>query len=240
MKKLVFLTIILGLIINLFYCGKKAVKKDTVKKKDVIKETINKEAKGFVYYYKNPEPEKIVFTMLDNKALLTERAKAPTVIFIAIVLKNQPDVTDKLHEDFKGKMPDFLNNFYESLWWADTPASKKIIATLDPSLQEKYANPPQNLLAIPLAKPEVLDLLWSAFCATGDIKYVERIYEAAMTTSRDQGVDYLTVKIARMSLAPNAKIHEKVASFLKEQRTKVKSKVQRDILSALLEKAGLK
>jgi hypothetical protein len=202
--------------------------------------SIAQKSKGFVYYYKNPKPEKIVYTIAANKALIDGRAKAQTVIFIAMVLKSHPHVTDKLRKDFKDKLPGFLNVFYESLWRADTPAGKKIIATLDQSLQKKYLNPPQNLLTIPLAKPEILNQLWAAFCATGDIKYAKRVYEAAMTTSPDRGVSYLTVKVARMSIPPNAKLHEKVASFLKKQRIKVKGKEKRKILLAIIKKAGLK
>lgn len=195
---------------------------------------------GFLHYYKNPEPEKIIYTILDNRILISEKLRHSTIIFIAMAMREKPYATSKLYDDFKDKAPGFLNSFYESLWWSNTEESKAIILGLDQAIKEKYSSKPPDLLSMPLKDHKSLDLLWAAFCATGDIAYVSRVYEAAMATSPEEGFDYLTTKFARMVLPPNADLHEKVADFLVEQRNKVKGKAKRDILLSILEKAGLK
>lgn len=72
-----------------------------------------------------------------------------------------------------------------------------------------------NLLELPLEAPELLDLTWGAFYATGNLAFVKRILDIACMSEKDNEVN-MTFRAALWSMVANASRHTQIHKFLNE------------------------
>ena len=101
-----------------------------------------------------------------------------------------------------------------------------------------------KLIEIPINSPMVLDMLWGAFMASGDEKYIIRIISALPNVNIDIKEDHSKFMIggtARWLLTSNAIQHEIVFKICKEQVSRQPEEIS-NILCEILAKAseGLK
>lgn len=175
-------------------------------KESLAKEGITEE--GFseitVYYYKNPQPEKLISVIkgsLSQEEFLADKIHfRPFAHFIATVAHNDPAFLEKLEETKEG-LPQ---------------PQKDILGQIISEAKSFESSSPNS--------PFDLDCLWVEFIATGDAKPVRKIIsvldytqpEKEELTDMDLNTSLL-IYSAQWSLGSNAEQHEKVNEILKDE-----------------------
>lgn len=175
-------------------------------------------------YYKYPQPE---FTPLaieglsKEKKLVAINSAEPIMFFLSFIFRANPDKIVEWTSPFiaslslRGK-----EAIINSLWLSNTQSAKdylSFLATSSPDVK-KYINylvsePLPNLEEISIDRPGILDILWAAFMATGEKKYIIPIISAlANCDNKDDGMKQLIGNSARWSLKSNIKNHPIVKS----------------------------
>ncbi|MDI6871094.1 MAG: hypothetical protein QME79_07015 [Bacillota bacterium] len=181
------------------------------------------------YYYGEPRPELLVPAvklLAATGALDKPTAVAPLATFLGQVFRQNPEKLSAWVEELGGLRSDHQKVLWRALWSAGIPEATALLqAIADEAAGENrgyLANllqqTPPDLLTMAIDSPAALDMLWAAFLATGDGKYVARIIEvlpwAAQTA--DQPKFYLGAA-ARWSLTSNALQHQRVLESCVEQ-----------------------
>ena len=110
--------------------------------------------------------------------------------------------------------------------------AKKLIDVL-------LAEPPTSLKEREIESATDLDMLWSAYFATGDKNYVERIINVLPWTHEKEDATKLLVGVtARWSLAANARRHKPVMTICKKVRKKADDKLKPMLDHVLAEAEG--
>lgn len=177
------------------------------------------------YYYMKPSPEKLVPALLlaDKLGLLQGDSAPPLQAFASRVLAQNPD---KVKEWFAkmGPMSDSGKTMVlTSIWWSNTKEGKELLNTIASTLPEKSKiefhkqidSSPPELENMEIASPDVLDMLWACFSATGDTKYVKRLM-STLAWRRNDSKDLpkmLIASAASWSLVSNINQHAKVKEF---------------------------
>ena len=103
-----------------------------------------------------------------------------------------------------------------ALWLADIPEGQAYLANLNQvssgTIQEVISDlqkeTPPHVDDLPIDHPHILDLLWAAFFATGEPKYILRIISAL--SQNNDIIDQSIYEAAKWSLKANIKEHQKV------------------------------
>ena len=187
------------------------------------------------YYYKNPQPDKIP----EVAQLLAEMHKGqksrvyPLACFFAEVFKQNENRLMDWEESFRALPGNFREYMAYALWWSKTKTGANILEAWSKDeanksmVQKVRGNPIPDLNIININSPIVLDMLWAAFMATGDVKHVDRIIGVLAhdkeldTKGMDQDQrkrarrEWFVVKAAEWSLTSNAFQHELVYDRLR-------------------------
>ena len=110
-----------------------------------------------------------------------------------------------------------------SIWWSNTKEGKELLQSIAAGLtakgksefQKQIDSTPPQVDTMDMESPDVLDMLWGCFCATGDTKYVKRLM-STLSWSKNDAKDLpkmLIASAARWSLVSNVNQHEKVKEF---------------------------
>lgn len=189
-----------------------------------LKELVNVEAlnRWMTYYYLHPQPELLVAALLlaDKQGLLQGDAAPPMQAFASRVMAQNPG---KIRDWYQQLAP--IGNSSKTLvltavWWSGTKESKELLDAIAANLPEKAKaefhkqidTPAQEIDKMEIESPDLLDMLWACFCATGDEKYVRRL-ASTLTWSKANSKDLGKMMIAssaRWSIISNIKQHPKV------------------------------
>ena len=185
-------------------------------------------SKWLMFYYQNPEPEKIPGAvrymsksgMLDNK-----NAYSPIFGFLAGVIKENPNKAKIWAQELNSIKSDHYGVVILGIWYAKVAQSKKVVYEIldsNESLNKKFAylrkGEPMEITEIPLEQGVwVLDSLWGQFFATGKKYPVARITEALPWVDIKGDTNrLLTGGAANWSVISNAVQHDRVFSILSE------------------------
>jgi hypothetical protein len=179
-------------------------------------------SRWMTYYYANPQPELLVPALLfaDKEGLLKGDTVAPLQAFAARVMAQNPG---KVKEWFTklGPMSEIGKTVVlTSIWWSNTKEGKELLDTVASGLTEKSKSEfreqvnsaPPTVETMEISSPDILDMLWASFSATGDTKYVTRLM-TVLPWGRPDAKDLpkmLIASAARWSLISNINQHARV------------------------------
>src|ERR1700676_4813477 len=130
-----------------------------------------------LYDYNNPQPERLLgFLETYQKRANSWNAFPPAVGFYAIVFRELPDWIERLVPSrFDARSAAAID---AALRLSGQSAVRQSLqprfpeSGLDAKLQDELADLPSQITDIRIAKPTHLDILWGAFFASGDERYV--------------------------------------------------------------------
>ncbi|MGA7827416.1 MAG: hypothetical protein WCA04_07145 [Geobacteraceae bacterium] len=201
-----------------------------------------------VNYYLHPRPEKLpqaVQAMHKMGYLQKETAAAPISSFLSVIFQSNSAAIESTLADFSSYLPAEQQILLTALWLADSEQSKLSLQTLLVSQDNKAGDTnadflksaPPKIDELPIESPEVLDMLWGAFMATGEEKYVIPIISVLPYSTINGDIPRLLVGgSAKWSLTSNAIQHKRVLDICVSQLEKQPKEVKK-ILSDIISKA---
>lgn len=195
-----------------------------------------------VHYYLHPDPAKVsraVHTMHKIGYLQKESAGAPITSFLSQIFRSSSSAIETALADFSSYAATEQQVLLRALWLADTAQSKmtlqKLLAGNDNA--ELLKSIPPKIEQLPVESPDVLDMLWGAFLATGDEKYVIQVISVLPYSTIKGNIPHLLVGgSARWSLTSNAVQHKRVLDICEAQLEKQPKEVK-EILSEVIAEA---
>lgn len=165
-------------------------------------------------YYLDPRPELVprALKTLSDSGLLDGGVAATVVaVFLGHVFRADPAELEARLPPLDELPDDSYAVTLQALWWSRTQRGDDLLdmaaRQADPGRQDLIAmlraEPPPDLLQLPLSDTALLDLLWAAFVATGDNRYVLRVI-GGLAEGDPVG------EAARWSLASHADRHDRV------------------------------
>ncbi|MBN2406451.1 MAG: hypothetical protein JXJ19_02030 [Elusimicrobia bacterium] len=201
----------------------------TASQADEMEEELHKYSMWMTYYYQKPDPSQAVpaiQTFSKAGAFDDETAHGPMIAFMSILFRdNRPETAEWVLR--LEKLPEFHKTIiWEALWLADTPEASECIKEILPKIKDKkraenyralFTQSPPDLMTMPLALPEELDMMWAAFSASGDAAYIGRIIDTLeYINSKDPGKT-VTGHAAKWSLTANCMHHPKVLEICESE-----------------------
>lgn len=200
------------------------------------------------YYYLHPSPEStssVIQSMQQFGYFKKESAGAPLASFFSCIFRSSPTAIESSLKTFANFSPEEQQILVRSLWLANTKEAKfqleKLIAIQLNNENPKNAdllktNPPE-IEKMPINSPDILDMLWGAFMATGDEKYVVQVISVlSYSTIKGDVARLLVGGSARWSLTSNAIQHKRVLDICISQLKK-QPKEATAILSEIITEA---
>lgn len=157
----------------------------------------------FVNYYRHPEPERLIGSLERFQQQPNWYAYPSVTGFFAVVFHEHPDWIQRL-------VPDHLNArsaeaVAAALQLSGQAQSRQSLqprfddAGTDANLEREFAGLPVAIGDLRVTRPTHLDILWGAFCASGDQRYVQMIIAfMAKTAERSEQI---ALDIARTAVA---------------------------------------
>lgn len=180
------------------------------------------------FYYQHPQPDRVPEAIASLSAagyFKNEQTIEPIICFLSLIFRANSDRLATWLPALQSLPEDEQPVGIYALWYSNTPAAHHYLAQLakvaDPATQElitalQHESPPE-IEQIPLSSSGVLDLLWAAFMATGEAKYVLPILTALSEVEATDPDRQLVGETAQWSLQTNASKHPKVRAICLEQ-----------------------
>jgi hypothetical protein len=162
----------------------------------------------FTYYYKNPQPERLVGLLerYERNASLGASpwsAFPPAVGFFAVVFREHPEWIERLLPSrFDVRSAVAID---AALQLSGNSAIRQALQSRfsesgsDATLKGELDNFPSQIMDIQIVKPTDLDIFWGAFFSSGDERYVRRIIDfLAQTADRSEPI---AMDVARTTVA---------------------------------------
>lgn len=189
-------------------------------------------ATWMAYYYLKPQPELLVpaIRFADQNQLFEGSAQAPFLAFIAMIMsQNSAKIPDWMSQ-LNTLKPENRQLLFTSVWWSRSKEGKEYLEAAAEKLPEKekkeflknISTEPPPFEKMDISAPDVLDMLWAAFSATGDNKFVLRIMSTLpwVNTAQDDYTKMAIGSAAKWSLTSNAQQHPKVMELCLLERDK--------------------
>jgi len=178
--------------------------------------------KWLTYYYLKPAPEltpSAIDTMSQLGYLGKAEAAAPLEAFLSFIFRDNGKQVCNWLASMKKFSKAEQKVLIHGLWLANTTEARGCLNSLltQNKIKEKeqvkqlLAKTPVKIEEIDITYPAVLDMLWGAFMATGEEKYVLRIISALPYAKAKGNVGKMTIgQAARWSLESNCIQHDRV------------------------------
>jgi len=181
------------------------------------------------FYYQHPQPEltaNAIASLSKEGYLADDDTQESLIFFLSFIFRTHGDRINQWVGDLVN-LPEIEQIvIIYALWLANTTESQAYLTNLSPvssaTIQEIISNfqtdTPPRVDDLPIDHPHILDLLWAAFFATGEEKYVLRIISAL--SQANLGNDLMNQSIyeaAKWSIQANVNEHEKVRLICNEQ-----------------------
>lgn len=200
----------------------------------------------FAFYYQSPHPEELTsaMTYMDGHRYFEDFPDISS-IFISQVMKANPESLVPWTTEWQTLGPKAWNVIVISLWLTDTEASRKLaevgVKHVDSFTRDRVvgmlARSPKDLslLSLPVRSARHINMIWAAYSATGDARYVAKVIDvvAQFGDQRDPKASQLG-EVALSSLAVNALQHHLVAKLCAEANASHPDPRTRYILNAML------
>jgi hypothetical protein len=198
------------------------------------------------FYYLHPEPERTV-EMLDylgQHGLINDETREPLISFLAQVFNENPDQVPFWLDDLAKLDAGLLHLGLQGVWFANSFRTREYLE------QAKDRYPPMAEVAEKLLReeapqigtmevnsPMVIDILWHAYFANGNTKYIRRILRTVEWLDAELSPHRLTIAgAARWSLETNGAKHERVMKLLRSEQVRSRGKM-REIMDEIITKA---
>lgn len=179
-------------------------------------------SRWMTYYYLHPQPELVVtaIKVADKNGLMEGDAVAPFQAFLSRVFAKNPEQISPWFTQLGTISDNSKSVILTAIWWANTAEGKKLLDNIAASLPEKpreqfkkqIDRPFQDPDKMAITSPDVLDVLWGCYSATGDEKYVKRLMSTLpWTDSQSKDLNKLLIaSAASWSLTSNIEQHPAV------------------------------
>ena len=177
------------------------------------------------FYYMNPRPDLVMSAwqfLSKNKLSENPASDRHLVPFYAQLFCNEATGVGKVDAGLTFLTDSDKSLYYQALRMCGSNVATTILKARLSSTRSKdekqfieslLSSRPINLRSAPINSPEILDMLWNSFFATGDIAFVKRIKEAMDTDPSDPQL--IAIKYAaQFSLSANAANHPVVRELL--------------------------
>ena len=203
------------------------------------------------YYYLHQTPETTTLAIQSMQQLgylKKESAGAPLVSFFSLIFRSSPTAIESSLKSFANFSPEEQQILLRSLWLANTKQAKiqlekHITIQVNNGIHDNadlLKSDPQEIDKLPINSPDILDMLWGAFMATGDEKYVVQVISVLpYSTIKGDVARLLVGGSARWSLTSNAIQHKRVLDICISQLDKQPKEVKA-ILSEVITEATKK
>lgn len=168
-------------------------------------------------YYLKPTPSLVGKAMRDFSDLdasLKPNASAPFAAFLGILMSKHPDKVPGWIKEMTFKDQTDRGVICYALWIANNDVCREQLKVVARGMEGKRKEAilalvdkkPDNLKTMPIRTPADLDKLWSAFVASGDRIYVERVM-SVLPEINGSGERIIMGGAAQWSLSANVKQH---------------------------------
>ena len=197
------------------------------------------------FYYQNPSPERIPSALVYfcNSSMYKSNAAMPTAAFFSATFRKDDALTQKAFDEVS------LNGnentkimFINILSLTNNPESKALLEKarnawrserLQGIIARQATRPHEDLYGVAIESPQVLDMLWASFFATGDAIPVQRIISVLHLQKDGHGKEIMVSGAANWSLKSNAQSHPKVLEICKNELTNTQG-ITKDMLAAIV------
>ncbi|MFC1498491.1 hypothetical protein ACFLS1_08495 [Verrucomicrobiota bacterium] len=234
-----------------FSATKEGKKRSVREKEDLSKEKqdkINEDLSNwFTYYYLHPQPGliSVMLQKMESSEMLKDaNAQSPVVGFFSVLFQKNEDITLGILQDSLELNYRLRHLLWTAFWLADTSSVKKHFKTIQNNcgnmdqirIETLLSKKPFKIEKKDIEAPSELDMLWGAFFASGEGKYVERIISVLPWAKEDDIEKLIVGGAANWSLASNSTQHPKVLEICKEEG-KEATGVLKDLLEKIIAEA---
>jgi len=193
--------------------------------------TVDDLSRWMTYYYLHPQPEFVVaaIKLADQNNLLEGDSVAPFQGFLSRVFESNPEQIPVWFGQLGTIKDSSKTVVLTAVWWSNTKEGKTLLENIANSLPEKSKiefhkqidKKAEDLDKLSIESPDILDILWGAFSATGDEKYVRRLMTPLTWGEKDtKDLNRLMISsAASWSLASNLDQHPKVKEICQKARS---------------------
>ncbi|QUY46252.1 hypothetical protein [Acaryochloris marina] len=181
------------------------------------------------HYFENPQPNKtpIAIGIFIREGYFTNDSIVETVItFLSFIFRDQPDKISIWLNSIQDLSNQEMIAIGKALWLSNTKEAKNyldaILKKKNKEIQESLTlllrEVPPKIEEIPISSPSILDMLWAAFAATGEEKYVTRLMSVLPYINAEDEPHLFSIgNAARWSLRSNMDKYEKIKSICVNQ-----------------------
>ena len=194
------------------------------------------------FYYMHPQADLMVPALLfaDKQGLLVGDAASPMQAFTSRVFAQNPEKVKDWFTQLGPLSETGKTLVITSIWWSNTKEGKELLDSITAQLPEKpkvefkkqIDKSPPEVDKMDIESPDVLDMLWACYSATGDERYVKRLLSVLAWSGTDSKdlPKMLIVSAARWSLMSNLEQHPKVKEIcdsVKKQDAELKPYIEK-------------
>jgi len=197
-------------------------------------------------YYRNPEPQKLAAAFryfAETKSFkANDENSLPVVFFFAEALQKSPATLEDFQQIDCLKDTDCESALDTAIAFsgvASAPDTLKAIAGSQSEDSQKkisdlFAAPNKNIADLQITTPASLDILWSAFFASGDKLFVERIIDVLPWADEKQNMNKLLLgSAAEWSLSALSQQQSAVFVICKEEVSKRQGRTKELLMKIL-------
>jgi hypothetical protein len=200
------------------------------------------------FYYRHPHPEQLsaALTFMQQQRYLREFPDVAAAFLSQVFAQNTSQLKGWC-DQWASMPPETWDVVLVSLWLSGTPDGQALardnVARATPEVQERMRRtleapgkaPALDLLTAQPRHPRQINLLWAAYSATGDTRYVGRVIDQVHLYGDDaDAVNASVGEAAIVSLASNTVQHEEVARLCLERNEHDPDPKTRVLLRAML------
>lgn len=185
------------------------------------------------HYYRNPDPERVndALYFMARHGYFVEQPDVAAVFFGKVFAANSHHL-GAWSQQWQDMGETAWQVIMMGLWLADTADAKRTMSSNSRHLSEIARNRLAYLvtkdprkadpLALTISDPHQINLLWAAFSATGDDRYVRKVVSyiqlyGVLAGEDSESVDSLIGEVAMMSLTQRASQHDRVAEICRNE-----------------------
>lgn len=201
----------------------------------------------FAFYYKAPHPERVTASLryMKQHAYLDDYPDIASVFLSRVMIANPGEVDRWVNTEWQDLGGAEWSVVLVSLWMVDTPESKALMDRFMDRADDAHRDRIKGLrtrspavidpLKADVIDPRQVNLVWAAFSATGDERYVRKIID--LVHHYGEVTDEMHAAIgeaAIMTLANNALQHDSVAKLCDRMDNQHPDPKTRILLKAML------
>jgi len=209
--------VILSFVVSLGLCADLNFKSD------------NEFGEWMTFYYQNPNPERVPAALVYfcNSAMYKSNATMPTAAFFSALFRKDNALMQKIFDEISLNGSEnakimlvnilSLTNNSESKALLGEAQSSWQSERLQGIIARQVTRPHDDLYGISVDTPQVLDMLWASFFATGDDLPVQKIISVLHLSKDGHGEEIIVGGAANWSLKSNIQQHPKVLEICKKE-----------------------